>query len=92
MLYAEFTLESKGELTVIKGAPGTGETVQVPFYAYLRRNGIKVFIPGSDLKQTKIEISGILRHAKHGDLLVIEAVRKEDGAIKRILKVFGGGC
>lgn len=92
LLYAEFTLESKGELTVIKGAPVTGKTVQVPFYAYLRRNGIKVFIPGCAPKQTKIEISNILRHAKTGDQLVIEAVRKEDGAVKRILKVPGGGC
>lgn len=93
--YGEFNLRSKGELTVNKGAVITGKAMQVPFYVYLRRNGNIVPIPGKecpDPKQTKVEISEILSHAEIGDQLVIEAVRKEDGAVKRILKLLGLGC
>jgi hypothetical protein len=92
--YNIFNLGSKGELTVIKGAAITAKTTQVPFYAYLRRDGRKVFIPGEryDPKQTKIDLSEILRFAKPGDQLVIEAINKEDGPVKRILKLLGGGC
>lgn len=93
--YNVFNLESKGELTVIKGAAITGNTTQVPFYVYLRRDGSKVFIPDygkSDLHQTKIDISEILIYAAPGDQLVIEAVKKEDGSVKRILKLVKDGC
>ena len=93
--YNVFSLESKGELTVVKGAAINGQTTQVPFYVYLRRSGNKIIIPGKerpDPQQIKIDISEILRYAKRGDQLVIEAVRKEDGAVKRILKLLGGGC
>jgi hypothetical protein len=93
--YNVFNIELKGELTVTKGAVATGKTTKVPFYVYLRRDGQKVLIPGNerpDVRQTKIEISKVLKHAKPDDLLVIEAVRKEDGPVKRILKVRPGGC
>jgi hypothetical protein len=93
--YGEFNLQSQGELTVTKGAAITGQTMQIPFYVYLRRNGNKVMIPGKerpDREQIKIEISAILRFAEFGDQLVIEAVNKEDGPVKRVLKLLGGGC
>lgn len=93
--YSGFNTKSRGELTVIKGAAINRETIQVPFYVYLRRNGNKVLIPGkerSDPRQIKIDVSEILKYAKPGDQLVIEAVRKEDGPVKRILKLPGGGC
>lgn len=93
--YGVFSLASKGELTVSKQAAITGQTTQVPFYVYLRRHGNKVLIPGKerfDPKQIKIDISEVLRHAVPGDQLVIEAVKKEDGPVKRILKLLGGGC
>lgn len=93
--YRIFNLGSKGELTVIKGAAITAKPTQVPFYIYLRRDGNKVEIAGyetPDKRQTKIDIAQILRHAKPGDLLVIESVNKEDGSVKRILKLLGGGC
>ena len=93
--YTEFSLESTGELTVIKKAPVTGKTIEVPFYIYLRREGIKVSLPqvqGHNSKQTKINLSEILKHAKAGDHLVIESVNKEDGAVKRILKLLNSGC
>jgi hypothetical protein len=93
--YGEFNLNAKGELTVSKVALVTGQTILIPFYVYLRRNGKQVLIPRkerSDPKQIKIDISEILLHAEPGDHLVIEAVRKEDGPVKRILKLLGGGC
>ncbi|MEO7988466.1 MAG: hypothetical protein ABI663_02935 [Chryseolinea sp.] len=91
--YDAFNVKSKGELTVIKGAVITGITIQVSFYAYLKRDGNKVLIPGnerSSIGQTKIDLSAILQHAKPGDQLVIEPVRKEDGYVKRILKLLDG--
>ncbi|HYF68480.1 MAG TPA: hypothetical protein VD884_10095 [Ohtaekwangia sp.] len=93
--YNIFNIGSKGELTVIKGAAITGKPTQVPFYIYLRRGGNKIVIPGYETpekSQTKIDISQILRHAKPGDMLVIESVNKEDGPVKRVLKLPGGGC
>lgn len=94
--YGEFSLTSRGELTVIKGTATTEQTKEVPIYVYLRRNGNKVLIPGmerSDPKQIKIDIGEILQHALRGDHLVIEAVNKEDGSIKRILKLINDyGC
>jgi hypothetical protein len=92
--YSAFNVESKGELTVIKGAAITGITTQVSFYAYLRRDGNKVLIPGEKCStgKTKMDISEILQHAKPGDQLVIESVQKEDGHVKRILKLLNGGC
>ena len=47
----------------------------------------------SDPNQTKIDIAEILLHAERGDQLVIEAVNKEDGSVKRILKLLNAyGC
>jgi hypothetical protein len=88
--YNFFGPQLKGELTVVKGAPGTGYKKRVPFYVYLRRNGNKVPIQGSDLRQTEFEISLIIQHAKPGDQLVIEAVNKVDGRVKRILRLPDG--
>jgi hypothetical protein len=93
--YSEFSLRSTGELTLIKGSVITGDTTQVPFYVYLRRNGTKILIPGkekADPKQIKVDISEVFKHAEPGDHLIVEAVRKEDGPVKRILKLIGGGC
>lgn len=85
--YNFFGPRLKGELTVVKGAPVTGYTRRIPFYIYLRRDGKKVPIPDSDLRQTKFEISRIMQHAKPGDQVVIEAVNKVDGRVKRILQL-----
>jgi hypothetical protein len=93
--FGEFNLFSRGELTVSKAATVNGETTQIPFYVYLRRDGNNVLIPGkeiADSNQIKVEISEILSHAKPGDYLVIEAVKKEDGSVKSILKLLALGC
>ena len=44
--YNEFGPDLKGELTVVKGAPVTGDSTEVPFQVYLRRDGNRVLIPG----------------------------------------------
>jgi hypothetical protein len=91
--YDAFNMATKGELTVIKGAAITGVTVYVLFYAYLRRDGNKVLIPGNErcsTGKTTVDISEILQHAKPGDQLIIEPVHKEDGHVKRILKLLDG--
>ena len=93
--YGKFTLQSSGDLTVIKKSPITGQIIQVPFNIYLRRDGIKILLPGleqNNLKRMEAELSEILKHAQPGDHLVIEAVKEEDGAVKRILKLLNFGC
>ena len=90
--YSFFGLGSRGELAVIKGAAATGKPTNVPFYVYLRRDGLKVAIPGKerpDPAQISVDISEVLKYAEPGDQLVIEPVRKEDGAAKRILNILG---
>jgi len=93
--YSVFGVRSKGELTLAKATTITGQTIQIPFHVYLRRNGNKVFILSKvkpDSKQTKIKLSKVLEYAKPGDQLIIEPVNKEDGPAKRILKLFENGC
>jgi hypothetical protein len=90
--YNAFTLESKGELTVIKEEPKSGKAVEIPFYLYLRRNGMLVTGPcGECVIFTKAEISTILKVAQNGDELIVEPVNKEDWPAKRIVKI-GDGC
>jgi hypothetical protein len=93
--YRAFSLESKGELTLIKGAALTDDTIQIPFYVYLRRNGAIINLPGKEgtkPQHIKVDISTILKHAAPGDQLIIEPVNKEDWQAKRILKLLEGGC
>lgn len=93
--YSVFGMRTKGELTLAKETTIAGQTIQIPFYVYLRRNGNIVHISSEvkpDTKQTKIELSQILDFAKPGDQLIIEPVNKEDGPAKRILKLFENGC
>ncbi|HEY8934968.1 MAG TPA: hypothetical protein VIM65_07090 [Cyclobacteriaceae bacterium] len=93
--YRAFSLESKGELTLIKGATLTSDTVQIPFYIYLRRDGTVINLPGKEAKRpqhVKVDISTILKYAAPGDQLIIEPVNKEDWQAKRILKLLEGGC
>jgi hypothetical protein len=95
LAYKDFTVESKGELTVIKNAVINQIATEVPFHVYLMRTGNKVFIPGKerpDLNQMKVDISEILQIAIPGDKLIIEAVRQEDAAVTTMFKVPGRGC
>jgi len=91
--YNAFTLESKGELKLIKDEPKSGKIVEIPFYLYLRRNGMLVTHPcGEGVIFSKVEISAILKVAQMGDELIVEPVHKEDWPAKRIVKIGGNGC
>ena len=91
--YSAFTLESKGELKLIKGDRKSGKTVEIPFYLHLRRNGVFVtHACGKGVIFSKIEISTILKSAQDGDELIVEPVNKEDWPAKRIMKIGWDGC
>jgi hypothetical protein len=90
--YNAFTLESEGELKLIKGGPKNGEIVEIPFYLHLRRNGMLVTHTfGEDVIFSKVEISTILKFAQAGDELIFEPANKEDWPAKRIMKI-GDRC
>lgn len=88
--YNGFSIESKGELTVIKGDAATGRPERIPFYLYLRRNGMIIERP--KIKYYNTEISDILKESRVGDYLIIEPANAEDWQAKRILKILKGGC
>lgn len=93
--YGDFDLRSTGKLTVHKGAGRDVQTTAIPFFISLIRNGNNVLIPGNErcnLKHSEVDLAKILQYAQPGDQLVIEAANKEDGAVKRILKILGPGC
>jgi hypothetical protein len=93
--YSTFSLQSKGELSLVKGGALTGNPIQIPFYVYLRRNGRIIQLHGEEtlkLKRLKIDLSMIMKFALPGDQLIIEPVNKEDWQAKRILKLMEGGC
>jgi hypothetical protein len=92
--YNALTLESKGELKLIKGEPKNGKIVEIPFYLHLRRKG-KLITPwgGKNVIFSKVEISGILKAAQEGDELIVEPANEEDWPAKRIVKIgYKGGC
>jgi hypothetical protein len=91
--YNAFTLESKGELKLIKGDPKSGKATEISFYLRLRRNGTLVAHPcGEGVIFSKIEISAILKAAQDGDELIVEPVNKEDWPAKRIVRIAWDGC
>jgi hypothetical protein len=91
--YNAFTLESKGELKLIKGDATGGKVTEIPFYLRLRRNGMLVAHPcGEGVIFSKIEISAILKAAQDGDELIVEPVNKEDWPAKRIARIGWHGC
>jgi hypothetical protein len=90
--YNAFTLESKGELKLIKGELGSGKTVEIPFRLHLRRNGEFVPLPcDMNVILFKVEISGILKAAQDGDELIVEPANTHDWPAKRIVKI-GDKC
>jgi hypothetical protein len=95
--YSQFSLNSKGLLTVVRGSnnPEIKEATQISFYVSIRRNGKEIVDKKMLFAQkalTQIKLSEIFAFAKDGDLLIIKPVRLEDWKAKRILKLMGGGC
>jgi hypothetical protein len=90
--YNAFTLESRGELKLIKGELKSGKQVEIPFYLRLRRNGtLMPVLCGEGAILFKAEISAILKVAQDGDELIIEPANEEDWPAKRIVKI-GDKC
>ena len=93
--YGTFTLNSRGNLTVVKGKPETEEATPIPFYVYIRRNGKiienkkMVFL---NKQVYKVNLSDIFPFCKHGDMLIIKPARAEDWKAKRVLKLIMEGC
>lgn len=100
--YDTFTINSSGELTVIKGEysdfdqtapnynPRSPEFIKIPFTVRLRRDGKILESEGMDFLNRegyKIEISKVLAFGKPGDQLIINPANKEDWKAKRILKL-----
>ena len=88
--YGTFTINSKGELAVVKGEPGSSRSIRIPFFVRLRRDGKILDDQGMDFSNRKlynIEISKVLAFSKAGDQLIVEPFDKADWIAKRILKL-----
>lgn len=85
--YANFSIKSKGVLTVMKGKPTSPEAVKIPFRLFLRRNGMIVYEKKSASKLTQVEVSEVLVLSKPGDQIIINPIEKVDFKAKRIINV-----
>ena len=88
--YGNFTINTKGELELIKGEPGSSESTKIPFFILLRRDGEIIENKSMEFlhKQLyEIEISTVLAFSQPGDQLIITPVNKVDWKAKRILKI-----
>lgn len=77
--YEQFSLSSKGVITMItENTKGNG-TMTIPFKVYLRRDNKIVYLGSSTSadKLSEIEISKVLKFANLGDELVIEPIDKK---------------
>lgn len=91
--YGKFDLSTTGILTVVRGNPEKPEATPIPFYVYIRRNGVLVEgkkTPLSDKVIYKLDLKEIFLGCKPGDLLIIKPAKAEDWRAKRILKLIGG--
>ncbi len=91
--YGNFSFNSKGVLTVVKGKPGSAEATPIPFFVSIRRDG-KVLedkkMPFLNKTLYKVSLSEIFPFSEHEDVLIIKPAREEDCKAKRILKLLGG--
>jgi hypothetical protein len=88
--YGVFTLRTRGELTLVKGDPGSHGSVKISFFVRLRRGGKIVDGTNMELFNKEIdaiEISKVLAMGQPGDQLIIDPARKEDWKAKRILNL-----
>ncbi len=90
--FADFSIKSKGILSLVKGDPESSEAVKIPFRICLRRDGEIITAGKSDINSevTEVEISDVLSHAKLEDHLLIIPVRKSDYKAKRIIRILDG--
>lgn len=87
--YSNFSIYSKGQLSVVVADKKTAALEKIPFRIYLRRNGKLVTQGVSDSTRSvvSIEISSVLALARFGDHLIIEPVRKSDEGTRRNIEL-----
>ncbi len=87
--YVDFSLLSKGMLTVVTGNSETNDVEKIPFRIYLRRDGKNITSGVSDTTRSllTINVASILAIAKPGDYLVIDPTREIDLKARRSIKV-----
>lgn len=87
--YADFSIVSRGLLTVIVANPKTAEVEAIPFRAYLRRNGknLTCGVANATRSLLVVDLASVLATAKLGDDLVIEPTRKCDARAGRSIKL-----
>jgi len=91
--YADFTMKSHGQLSIVRGTPGAANAVKMPFYIFLKRKNDIVRADNVNFlwpANNSIEISRILSFSKAGDVLIIVPLAKPDGKTTIILNQ--GGC
>ena len=93
--YNNFSLETKGELSLVSGDPNVTTPVRIPFYLQIRRNGyivqsFELYFLNQELYE--IEISKVLLYARQGDHLIINPTRQQDWKAKRVIKLIDSDC
>ncbi len=87
---SEFSIFSKGILSVAEGEPESPGAKKIPFLIYLRRDGVILGQGKNSPEVTKIELSEILMFAQPNDQLIIEPVQKKDWKAKRVITLTDG--
>jgi hypothetical protein len=77
--YEQFSLTSRGIITMIAEDSKSKKVMVIPFRIYLKRDNKIVYLGGSASadKLSEIEVSQILKFANLGDELVIEPIDKK---------------
>jgi len=87
LIYDQFSLNSRGVLTMVMNDSETREIKTMLFKIYLKRQDKILPFGGSDHGNgvSKIEVSDILKFANLGDQLVIEPVEKKTQMFTRVI-------
>lgn len=87
LIYDQFSLNSRGVLTMVINDSETKEMKTIPFKVYLKRQD--KILPFGDANHgngvSKIEVSEILKFANLGDQLIIEPVEKKTQMFTRVI-------
>lgn len=87
--YTNFSIVSRGIVTIVPGKSETECAVPVPFRIYLSRNGQVIQQGLSDTTRSvmNVEVASVLAIAKIGDDLVVESIQKGSAAAKRAIRI-----
>ena len=87
LIYDQFSLSSRGLLTMVINDSKTQESKSIAFKIYLKRQDKVIPFGGSDNGNgvSEIEVSDILKFANLGDQLIIEPVEKKAQIFTRVI-------